>query len=441
MRYVSEMRSTLSLMRRSRNVRTSDVLMATTEITSYLARQNLIYPPTFHRLGLSPGQSYVERKQRLGLADFGDLTPEELDFQAFFEQQQRASRKAQWIWRIGQQALEMQKEGWYGFFVTLTVDPARVPDSQSMWEENREFRCYIRRLARVAAAASGHPGAIRAGVSCSQFVKHVGVVEHGSSRHHHHMHLLLWMRDIPASWKVDPNAGVRDPRHRTSDWCRPMSTFWPHSLPGLGRAKYFRHEGDIWSALGFVLPWDKKKERIIRVHPPVKAGIYVSKYMDKEDKAWLHRVKNTRGLGLGLLRKTLIEISIKKLTALTWRPRSFDLQASIPGIHSVPSGLLRSMAKQELFCRQWENNTLDYPAMLSPVNCVPFSAMLKSVRDGARPRRLSSKALFEWVTEHLPVPDGYSEQAIYVASHELGINFPPDRSVPTSHIGILNGRT
>jgi hypothetical protein len=339
-----------------------------------------------------------------------------------------------WIWRIGSECEEMRDLGWYPFFVTLTVDPSRVPDSRAMWQEGREFRRYIRRLAKVSASACGMPSAIQRGASDSDFVRHVGVIEHGKSRDHHHMHCLIWMRDIPASWKVDPNRGIRVPSSRTINFCRQMGTYWPHALPGIGRAIFFRHEGDVWSRHGFCLPFDKKRGRVINVMSARKAGVYVSKYMDKECKAWLHRVKATRDLGKGRLRNLLHRLPAQTVQALSWRPRRYSLNLMIQMMHSVPSGLLRSMAKEVSFCRQWASDQLDTQALLRP-SSAPFIAMLKSVRDGVRPSRMSTEAFYDWVTEFLAVPGGYCERRLSRAHSRLSAVFPPCREQPISHFG------
>lgn len=436
MRFAAELRSNLALMKRSKLVTNRQYSSVRSDCVHYLAHQNLIYPPSMTGAGLSPDQSYSERCQVLRLPETREKTIEEQQFMHFLETSQRSARRSTWIWRFGEQAVDMQERGWFGFFITLTVDPLRVPDSQAMWKENREFRKYIRRIARIAAKASGHPRAIQEGASVNQFVRYGGVIEHGKSRHHHHMHLLLWMREVPASWKICPNRGISDPRFRINDWCKPLSTLWPHSLPGIGRAKYFRHEADVWSRLGFVLPYDPKKKRTIRINPPQKAGVYIAKYMDKEDKSWQHRIKSTRGLGLSRIKRALTEMALQKVEALTWRPRSYDLNATLPTIHCVPSVLVRSLAKQELFCRKWANNSLDYQKLLQP-NTDVFSGMLKSVRDGTRPQRMRSKEFYDWVTQHLPEPAGYSESRIYRAAHSLAVDFPPDKSLPAIHIGCI----
>lgn len=435
MSYVSSMRSNLALLRRSKQVPGSIIHAAQAEISSYLAQKVLIYPKSLLMAGLKPDMTFQERKAVLNLATGGStMTDEEADFARFLESSGRKGRKANWIWRVGSECEDMRDKGWYPFFVTLTVDPARCSDSQQMWKDGVELRRYFQRLARVSAEACGQAGAIRDGVSWSQFVRHVGVIEHGKSRHHHHMHLLIWMRGIPEKWKVCPNRGIADPRSRTINFCRQMSTYWPLALPGLGRALYFRHEGDIWSRLGFAIPVNKNDRKPMQVMPARLAGVYVAKYMDKGDKAWLHRVKATRDLGKGRLRNLLHQLNLSTVRALMWRPRQYSTSVLVTTIHCVPQGLLRSMAKQVLFCREWDDGTLDSATLLRPSSDV-FFAMRKSVRDGARPRRMSSEAFYEWVTGHLPAPDGYCERRVRSAHLQLKVEFPVCHAQPVSHLG------
>jgi hypothetical protein len=437
MSYVSEMRSNLSLMRRSRHVSVADIRHAHREVDSYLAQRVLIYPHTMRRFGLVPDMTFQQKKEALSLSgSSAALSEDEIAFQSFLESSAAKSRRAMWIWRIGSECEEMRDLGWFPFFVTLTVDPSRVPDSCEMWKEGREFRRYIRRLAKVSSAACGMPSAIQRGASDSDFVRHVGVIEHGSSRHHHHMHLLIWMRDIPDSWKIDPNRGIVNPKSRTINFCRQMGTYWPHALPGIGRAIFFRHEGDVWSRLGFCLPFDKKRGRAILVKSARRAGVYVSKYMEKEHKAWLHRVKATRDLGKGRLRNLLHRLPLKTVQALSHRPRTWSLALLIQTIHNVPQGFLRSMAKQVSFCRQWASDHLDTDVLLRP-SSAPYTAMLQSVRDGQRPSRMSSEDFYDWVTQFLPVPDGYCERATSRAHLRLLAVFPPCREQPVNHFGGL----
>lgn len=438
MSYVSEMRSNLSLMRRSRQVSGRDYVAARDEVTSYLARRVLIYPPSMRLAGLKPDMSFIERKQALDISSSGmALSDREVEFQEFFETSARKARRAAWIWRIGSECEDMRDRGWFPFFVTLTVDPSRIADSEAMWREGKEFRRYIRRLAKVSASACGQPCAIKNGASDHDFVRHVGIIEHGKSCQHHHMHLLVWMRGVPASWKKCPNAGIRNAASRTINFCREMQRYWPHSLPGLGRALYFRHEGDIWSALGFCQPIDPKTGVARKVFPARLAGVYVSKYMEKGDRSWHHRVKATRDLGKGRLRNLLHALTTRTVEALTWRPRNYDLNLLTSTIHSVPSGLLRSMAKETLFCRQWACGSHDPRTLVQP-SSAPYIEMLKSVRDGQRPSRMSSEEFFDWLTQFLPVPSGYCSKRLGAAHTRLIAEFPPCREQPVSHLGGMS---
>jgi hypothetical protein len=435
-RMAAEMRSNLCLMERSKRVSGAHLKEARKECALYLARTNLIYPPSLKVLGLKEGMPLAERKDVLHIGEAAlEETEATLQFQELLATAGRKQIRSNWIWRIGQECVEKSVEGWFGFFVTLTVDPARVPDSEKMWKEGREFRKYIRRLAKVAAKACGQPRAIHDGASCSEYVQHVGVVEHGKSSQHHHMHLLVWLRDIPASWKVDPNRGVRDPKHRTNDYCRHMAEFWPHSLPGIGRAKYFRHEGDVWSRHGFALPYDSKRQRTVRINQPEKAGLYVAKYMDKEDKVWTHRIKATRNLGLSRLRKVLQRMHWRKIEALTWRPKTYSLSCSAATIHTCPPALIRLLAKQENFYRSMVSKRMDWETQLRE-NFDSFKRMLQSVRDGANPKRMRSHQFYEWVSEHLPDPPGYCEKRYWRAIQDLGAEFPPVKSLPIEHMGL-----
>jgi len=438
MAYVSEMRSNLALMRSSKLVPAVYYRAAEQSVVSYLAERVLIYPPAMREAGLSPDMTYVERKQALGIQSSHPVhSKEELEFIQFFETSARKARRANWIWRVGSEAEDMRDRGWFPFFVTLTVDPSRVADSEAMWKDGTEFRRYIRRLAKCSARAMGMGDAIRNGASDSDFVRHVGIIEHGKSSQHHHMHLLVWMRAIPPSWKVCPNKGIARPASRTINFCRQMQQFWPHSLPGLGRALFFRTEGDVWSSLGFCISIDPKTSRPRKVLPARLAGVYVSKYMEKGDRSWNHRVKATRDLGKGRLRNLLHSLTPKVVEALAWRPRNYQLNILLQTMTSVPSGLLRSMAKQVAFCQKWDARQTDLTACLQP-SFAPFNAMLESVKAGLRPSRMSSEELFDWVTQFLPVPEGYCDKRLSRAHTKLRAEFPPCREQPVNHFGGIS---
>jgi len=438
MSYASSMRSNLSLLERARHVPSPVIERCRADVVSYLEKRVLIYPQSLLALGLRPDMTYQERKDTLGLKSGGfSLSEPERQLGEFLERSALKARKSSWIWRIGSECEEMRDAGWYPFFITLTVDPARHPDSEAFWREGVYFRRYIHELAKVSAVACGFPRAIKDGVSDRNFVRHVGIIEHGSSGEHHHMHLLVWFRGVPESWKRCPNAGIGRPESRVLRECLPLRTYWPHSLAGLSPALYFRYHGDIWSVLGHCVPVDRKKRKPLRIGDARTSGLYVAKYMEKGDRKWLHRVKATRDLGKRRLVALLHGLSLKHLEPLTWRPRSFQLSVLVSQIHNVPAGLLRSMAKQVLFCRTWATGC-SVPTTWTQESGGVYSAMLQSVKDGMKPHRMSLKEFYDWVSQLLPVPSGYCEKAIGRAHLQLSIDYPPGGSRPISKLGANN---
>lgn len=433
MSHVARLKSDLALLDRAKAVPGSVRHAALSECTDLLARKILNYPQSLVFAGLRPDMTFTERKQALGIQQGEPMTEAQADLCRIFETQGRKSRRANWIWRIGQEARSMSEQGWYGFFVTLTVDPMRCPDSAKLWQDGIEFRKYLRKLARLSAQCCGHGRAIQEGASIHEYVRHVGVVEHGSSNHHHHMHVLIWLRGIPEKWKKCPNKSIRDPKARSNDWCRAMASYWPWALPGIGRAKYFRHEGDVWSRLGFCVPVSRTGKPM-SIRSPEAAGFYVAKYMEKEDKAWTHRVKATRNLGLETLKAMLGRMNLARLRPLAHRPRTYDLNISLQTIHTVPSGIIRSLAKQEIFCREWARGQQDWKAVLNERSDA-FKRMLQSVKDGLNPRKMDSRQFFDWVTEHLPEPEGYCEKKLLRSHRLLAYEFPVDAPRKVNHIG------
>jgi hypothetical protein len=277
-RFLANVKTTLRLMEYSKDLTLAQKREARRECATFLAKDNLNYPPSLRALGLNENMDLYERREKLGLHTLPYTEKDEavVEFQNLMATSTRKSLKANWIWRIGQEAREKAEEGWYGFFCTLTLDPHQllyhgIPSAQFFWEDGTEFRNWLHNLAKISAKACGQPRAIKNGASDRDFVQHVGVIEHGKSGSHHHMHLLVWMRDVPPSWKRDPNKNVRDPKRRVIDFCRPMRSTWPWSLPGIGDMKYFRHEGDQWSRLGFHLPYLPKKQKVCVAHVPETA--------------------------------------------------------------------------------------------------------------------------------------------------------------------------
>lgn len=424
-KHIAEMRTNLKLMDKSKEVSGASIRAAREELTLYLEDNFLKYPPSMKLIGLKPGMSLVERKQHLRVDKFsGELTSEEIELQAKFTELADENRKANWMWRIGAQCVEMDELGWFPYFITLTLDPNKVDDTEAFWKVpikgKTVLQWYLRKLCNVVTKEMGHIPAHKSGVPQTEYVKHVCSIEHGATRLHHHLHGIIWMRCVPANWRTCPNRG-RPPEQRNADRCLPMESLWPWSLPGLSPCKFFRHTGDIWSRHGFLMHTVKGKP--FKIRPAMSAGVYMSKYLGKDDKEWHHKVKATQNLGLMKLRQRLWEMRRDGLLPLTWRPRKYNTNISIKTIHSIPSGLLRSAATQIHFSKTWDAKALDIQNALKP-NSEPFKQMLESAQNGARASRMSLPQLYEWVSEHLPVPEGYCEKRLLRRHNAISNLYP-----------------
>lgn len=432
----AEMRSNLSLLRKANRVIPHNQYRQIYEQTlHYLELRNLNYPPSMISVGLNKNMSFHEKKEALGLSSsVREKTAGEIEFEEFLEQSAAKTRQTNWLWRVGAAAADLQEKGWFPFFVTLTVDPSKA-NPRDLWQEGDAFRRWKRQMSLVVTRALGHPPAHKSNVPDSVYFRYFGVLEHGQSRVHDHMHVLLWLREIPESWKKCPNRGIKNPEMRTKQRCLPLETYWPWSNPLNRPAVYFRTVGDVWGQLGFTTPYLVKQKKFLCPAAPIKAGAYCAKYMGKDEKEWKHRVHATRNLGTELLTDRLRRLSMKKLEALSWRPGNQSLLISLQTIHSVPNGLLRWHAKRELWLKKYSKGQLDWTAELMS-NYDSFSAMRSSVRAGARPSRMGSKERYDWLGKHLPEQEGYCEKRLKSAHRSLQYLFPEVPNEETKRIGI-----
>jgi hypothetical protein len=429
------MRQDISLCNRSEKIEESTVDAIRSELSDILDSRIIVYPPTLRKYGLDLNSTYEERKSKLGVVTSRNLpTENEQRFLKTMKYKAEEGRKAIWSWRIAQEAEEKQKLGWYPFFVTLTVDPFHerfseshpehregVTSSEELWKNGREFRLYIRRLVNIVCKELGHRPAHKTNTSESEYVTYAGVIEHGSTREHHHGHFMIWMREIPNDWKQCPNRFIKNPANRINNECIKMRSIWPWSLPGLSKSLYYRTIGDIWSTLGFVVPL--KDGAPMKISYVGAAGNYITKYLQKEHKEWAHRMKCTRNLGKKKLVKVLEKMSQKVLEPLTWRPEKWTTSCSLKMIHTVPHELLRSLAKQRLYYLQWDSRQLDLTKLLKN-NSGHYPKMLMSVKAGVRVDRMRSQEFYDWLSGHLPEIKGYCEKRLKKSHKRLEKYYP-----------------
>lgn len=382
---------------------------------SILEYSILLYPPTLTGLGLTQEMPYQEKKDRLKVPVYKKPTDERLvKLDEWLRQSQKKSQKINWDFRAGEAARIYCDAGWYPFFVTLTVDPKRY-DPIKLWNEDRAWQKYIKKLARIAAKECGVNCKDVKNISNRDYVAYFGNLEHGKSGNHHHMHALIWMREIPATWKRDPNWHLHA-HEATNRRCPPLEGLWPYCSPERRPAIYFWHSECSWQKLGHKIPIDEKTGKgLVLMNPEFTAG-YLSKYMSKEEKPWFHRVKATRAIGLERLTGILSERTNKELIQLA-RWKSPNLSHLVVTMISVPHGLLRSLAKAELYYRTFRKMT--FKELIEPrPKC--YLEMQESVKNGHVPWRMHSEAFSQWLQLVLPEEvNEYCEHTFFEAFEPL----------------------
>jgi hypothetical protein len=431
-KFWAEMRSTAYLFSKSSWPSNDQAARLVSELRHILGKRIIAYPQTFAEFGIGPETPYRLKKTFLGLDQvYNNSKTEEADrrFLKFMENKAMQASKANWCWRIKEEAEQKQLQGWYPFFVTLTVDP-KMTDPEKLWRQGREFRKYIRRLVNVVCRELGHPPAHKKTKEYgyrpeSDYVTYAGVIEHGKSQEHHHGHFMIWMREIPSSWKADPNAG-RLPQYRYERECKHMRYLWPWAIASQKPALYFRTKGDVWSKMGHGVPLDRKTGKAIKVNAVQAVGNYVTKYMQKGDKLWHHRMKCTRNLGMKRIQELINQLPIDQVKILQLKPEKSSHLLSVNLTHGVPIGIVRSIAKRRVFSEEWARSQLDLTKVMK-TNYDHYKRMLKSVRDGARPDRMPSPEYYDWVQQFLPDQNGYCERELIEAHKLLSRDFPRER--------------
>lgn len=394
----------------------------------YILEYNtLLYPPHFGAIGFPKNQTFSEFKEKLGFTPSPKID-DVLDLEKYLKERAANARRAEWIWRIGQAAEELQEEGWYPFFITLTVDPMRhnprdvfdyKGQGKSPWQQ------FLHKLTLLVCKQLGHRPYHKTNEPRDRYVKYVAHIEHGQSREHHHLHGIVWLREIPPYWKVCPNRDVGNPTKRVRDRCPAMESLWPYSLPGLSPCKYFRSVNDVWSKLGFCVPYDAKKQRVLRINSPRKAGLYVGKYISKGNNLeWQHRVKATRNLGTIAIRRFCENRRVETLEPLLWRPQTFNQSLGLRAIHSCPTALVRKEAQRMLFFRGYQSKTLTL-ADVTPEPSVIWLMLVQKEQSGQSIRRMPSPQLFDLIVQHLPEQKGFCEKRFFRAHKKLANVSPP----------------
>lgn len=301
-------------------------------------------------------------------------------------------RRQCWAWRAGQQQRDWDELDRYTFFVTVTVDPARA-DAKEIMQDGKEWKVFCTRVAEIVRQACGYRQRHRGGPIRDAYYRHLGALEHGQSREHHHMHALLWCKDIPEDWKVDPNEGALVPAYGEVG---ALKALWPWS--SVTRMVPFRHVGDVWTRKhGHMWPC-KPDGSEIRGLPAEAAGEYLGKYAGKEHKEWNHRMKASRPLGLDRLRRVLSSLSVTELLSLMEPPATYQ-EWNLMMRQSVPQSILRPSVRHFLIMKAGATPSgrklLTKLGWTTPRWSV-WTAMQKSVEDGMSPWSMDTAQRFDW---------------------------------------------
>jgi len=362
------------------------------------------------------------------------------------------ARKANWQWRIGEEAEQKQKEGFYPYMGTLTYDRTLFPyygdnpdfskgpikplyqSARDMWQQGRELQYYFDDIARTVCKELGHPAFNRKDAlhPRSYYLVKFAIQEHGSKGTNDHMHYIMWLRAVPASWKSCPNHGIRNPEHRTRRMCKPLNSYWKF---GFSQVDYFRSVGDIWSAkYGFVTPVDKKGKPM-KIRPPREAGGYFLKYLSKEKKEFSHRPKATRGIGLGRLNAYIERLDLKTAEALSWRPADYEKYFYLQLKTTVPIPFIRAKAKEQVFYLKYMLGQIDPVKEVQPAPPI-YARMIKSVHAGESPHRGGSGEKYNWFSQFIDQPENYYHVAQVIAMNDLARYFPPRPNYPETFVRI-----
>ncbi|WP_299747818.1 hypothetical protein [uncultured Tateyamaria sp.] len=374
-----------------------------------LGYSNLIYPQTLRDFGFTPEQTLAERKEFCRISRV-EITPSH-DEEMLGEMLQDGADNTlsfEWQWRVGEHARFLNDKVWYPFFVTLTVDPKYHDPEEVFGVGATAVRDYFKTLARVSMRECGVPRSERDKQSDRDYLQHFFTIEHGKSGVHHHAHGILWFREIPDSWKVDPNFGQPLAVNRR---CPPLETYWKYCVPDQRPANYYWFLGCPWQRLGHRVPVDDTGKGFTMLAPEM-GGFYCAKYMGKEDKQWKHRVKATRNLGLNRLLLSLKRAPSKYLEQMVAILPTYAHQTIQTTEISVPIRLTKRLSRLELYCREYASMNLTDLLSSKPK---PYGAMLSSLAK-TRPWLLASEERYEWLLSVLPpAPKEFCEDTWFEA--------------------------
>lgn len=313
----------------------------------------------------------------------------------------RAAAVATHSWRLREEIQFRAGQGWYIVFDTLTVRPADYV--KVFGKGSTAVHLYLQGLDR-AVGAHIH-GSVRKAIvarKASPYHTYFGVVERGAKHGWLHLHFIHCFRDIPDSWKRDPNLGLVVPKRRKIS---EIEKYWSFGFSAPIAVRFSDH--DAFGKLKWVWPmkWVGTRWVPVASKPPLAIAHYLCKYLTKNynwkngGNQW--RVKRSRSLGLTRIRQSLRKVSCGSMIRSL---RLGKLRLTIKTV-KVPSQLLRIEMLRQIIQRirsgriSREPNGLNGLTVLRSLQKVPPRQPLGERLRSSTPRTINSSWRSSGITE------------------------------------------
>ncbi len=275
----------------------------------------------------------------------------------------RKSKKTQYLWRLNMQLDESIHNKEYIIMNTLTVAPLK---KQQVWGSGSiAFKLYIQKFDRIFTKEN-----------------HVyfAVVERGAKGNREHIHVLHMLKQIPESWKCDPNKALSEPYKRQIP---EIFKYWSYgfSCPIAVRIS----QSDAWGKIGFRWPVKitNNNPQPLEVSNGGKLANYLSKYitkslLEKGGSRW--KIRQRQNLGLSIINQTVDQLNLNQLNQIIQISKMQVLQ-----IHQKmipPQLLVKSSHRRILFLLKSKNSR----SLL--MNLEPQCSIIKRLRILIQTRRM-----------------------------------------------------
>lgn len=234
-------------------------------------------------------------------------------------------------WRLECAIKEAIHSGWYIIFDTLTV---REIDGGVFTTGSKIWGNYIRQLRRQIGIELY--GSKKEADKKQDYHKYCTVTEEGGKNGRLHLHTIHLCKEIPETWKADPNMGRRIPNKRLVGG---MMKYWEHgfSFPIAIRTGEF----DAWGRLGWVWPVEGENNELIPITESGAMAGYLAKYLNKGTTTW--RTKMTRKLGTTLITETVNRLNKTQMETLLKTEKQIKIRGK-----AIPMKMLKNESAKRL---------------------------------------------------------------------------------------------